>query len=466
MANETGETEVQEYKVREDNLPWLDKKFEKMAKVAVEVGSKPPVYKIVREEYIEDKEFDEALGQWVSRGFHKNFIITVEGEPPKLAGWTFVASLTHTKDGNLINKVPGVGANIPEKYRTGAPWCDYCETSRRRVDSFIVRNESGEYKQIGRNCLAKFLGYSNPERVAMFAQWLAELQQEIVDRDAEIDRSGRSRGEYRDLVGFLTMVSAVVDRDGWRSVTSARETGRPATISEVERQLDPHTKWHQAPRFESPVEPTAEQRERAMAAIAFARSDKLTTDTDFKHNLKMSTASDMFHEKASGIVASLINYREHDKEWELRRAQWKAESDERKAKEQASNYVGEVGQRITVPVQVVRRKQLESQFGITYMFRMLDGDGDVIVWFASNDALEEGKWYNLIGTIKKLETYEGVKQTIVTRCKAEAVEQEIVTEDVDIWGKQVATQRAQSPKVRKSRVRRSEPMTTMGSVSR
>jgi len=468
MADEI-ELKDDEYRIHEANLSWLDKKFEKMAKVAKEVGTKPPSYKIVREEFKEDREFDEAIGQWVSKGFHKNLVITVEGEAPKLAGWTFIASITHTKDGNLINKVPGIEENVPEQYREGAPWCDYCQTRRRRTDSFIVRSESGEYKQIGRNCLAKFLGYSNPERVARFAQWLAELRYEISDQEEKLFASGGRRSEYRDLESFLTMVVAVVDNQGWRSITSARETGRPATIQEVEHQLSPYTKWHQKPNYESPIKPTEEQHERALAAIKFARSDKLTTDSDFKHNLKLSTASDMFHEKASGIVASLINFHERDREWELRRAQWKQEADERKAKEKQSNYVGEVGERITLPVQVVRRKQLEGQFGITYMFRMLDGDGDVLVWFASNDALDEGKWYNITGTVKKLETYDGVKQTIITRCKAEEIES-VVVEGEDV-GNPFGDETAQSHKtvkrkvVRARRGRQPQP-TSVGGIRR
>jgi len=411
-----------EYRIHEANLSWLDKKFEKMSKVAKEVGTEPPSYKIVREEYKEDKVFDEALGQWISKGFHKNFVITVEGEAPKLAGWTFVASITHTKDGNLINKVPGIDEDVPERYREGAPWCDYCQTSRRRVDSFIVRSESGEYKQIGRNCLAKFLGYSSPERVARYASWLANMEQEIADQEEKLLLGGGARSRYRNLEEFLTMVVAVVDAQGWRSITSARETGRPATIQEVEYQLSPYSRkdkeWQ-----ERKMTPTKEQRERALAAIRFARSDKLVADSDFKHNLKLSTASDMFHEKASGIVASLINFHERDKEWELRRAQWKQEAEERKAKERQSNYV--------------------------------------IIWFASNDALDEGKWYNLTGTVKKLEVYDGIKQTILTRCRAEEVESVVVEDEgaADPFGSAVSLPKpvAKRRLVRSKRERQLQP---------
>ncbi|KKM84123.1 hypothetical protein LCGC14_1302450 [marine sediment metagenome] len=90
ITNEKGKHiggEIIEHQVHEGNLAWLDKKFEKMRKVALQVGAKPPTYKILREEFKERKEFNEATGQLESKGFDKFFVITVEGDPPKLKGY-------------------------------------------------------------------------------------------------------------------------------------------------------------------------------------------------------------------------------------------------------------------------------------------------------------------------------------------------------------------------------------------
>jgi len=467
----TDEVEIQEYKIHEDNLPWLDKKFDKMRKVAEQVGSKPPVYKVLREEYIEGKKFDESIGQWVSDGFYKNFIITVDGEAPKLAGWSFVASVTHTKDGNLINKVPRVLDTIPERYRTGTPVCDYCQLSRKRIGSFIVRNDkTGEYQQIGRNCLAKFLGYSNPERVAQYATWLTNLADDIGDQEDKLFSGGSHRNHYRSLEEFLTMVVAVTEEKGWVSKAQAQGTDKSPSVNEVEYQLSPYSRkdknWER-----NRITPTKEHRERALATIQFARSDALTTDTDYKHNLKISTASDMFHDKASGIVASLINFKDRTREQEILMEQRRQEREKQQSEMKKSEYVGVAGERIAIPVRVIRRRVLEGQFGTTYLFRMVAGDGDVLVWFASNDLMEDGKWYNLTGTIKKLETYEDVKQTVVTRCKVGEIE-EIVADDLsEEWEKtkeQVLgrVQRGKRNKVKLSGRVRTEPMTMVGGVRR
>ncbi|KKN72369.1 hypothetical protein LCGC14_0411960 [marine sediment metagenome] len=411
------ETKIAEYRIHEDNVGWLVKKFKRMAKVAGQVGAKPPMYTIIREEY--DKRMKPVLGsaveEWTGE-YDKFSVITVEGEPPKLAGWSFVATLTRTATGNLISKVPGVVEDLLDKYRTALPTCDYCGLSRKRVDSFIVKSDAGKYQQVGRNCLAKFLGYSNPERVAGYATMLSNIGQDISDQEEKLFSGGGRSSDYRGLEEFLTMVVAVVETHGWVSIAKAREREDVSpTIGEVEFQLSPSVDAKENRRAK--IRPTAEHRVRAREAIEFARSDKLSTDTDYKHNLKISTAEDMFHKKASGVVASLIAFEDRDKEWERVQELRCQEAEKRKAEYTKSRYVGEVGERITVRVHVIRRRVLDGQYGPSYMFRMLDGDGNVFVWFSSVDVLEEGEWYNLLGTVKKHERYDDVKQTILTRCK-------------------------------------------------
>lgn len=419
--------EITEYRVHEDNIPWLDAKFKKMQKVAVQVGSRPPTYKVLREEFKEHRERDPLTDTWVSKGYDKFLIISVDGEAPKVAGWSFVAAITHTRDGNLINKVIGVVEDVPSRYRTGSPKCDYCGLVRRRTDSFLVRNiNTGEYQQVGRNCLAKFLGYSDPERVAQYASWLANLESDIGEQEDDFASRGGQHSNYQDLENFLTMVVAVTETQGWVTAAQARDTGKRPSINEVNYQLSAYVD----PKYR--IHPTGENRKRAKEAIAFARSDKLKTDTDFKHNLKISTASDMFHNKATGVVASLINFQDRDKQWEYQQEQRRLESEKRRAEFKKSEYVGEVGKRISVTVKVIRRRVLDSQFGPSYMFRMLDTNSNVFVWFASNDLLEEGKWYDVTGTVKKHEEYEGVRQTILTRCKVS--ETKIVRDELSSSG--------------------------------
>lgn len=406
--------ENEEYKIHESRKDWFDAKFEKMNRVAIEVNAKPSSYKIVREEFKERKKLNNLTGNYENTGlFDKYYIITVEGESPKLKGWSFIASITHTKNGNLINKVPGIKEDVPNRYRIGNPNCDYCNIQRYRVDSFIVKSDKGEYKQIGRNCLAKFLGYSDPNKIAQYATWLDDLKKELT-KDEEDDNYNNHHDSYRDLESFLTMVAAVKNKKGWVSATQAQATGKLASIVEVNNQLFPDFKeTERNPK----IVPTEEDHKEALKAIEFARSNKLTDDTDYKHNLKISTSTDMFHEKASGIVASLISFKEHNDEYEILQAKRKAEAEEKHKEYKKSEYIGNEGEKITVKVLVTRQQNLDSQFGVTYMYRMVDKDNNIFVWFASNNILKVDKWYNLTGTIKKHEMYKDIKQNILTRCK-------------------------------------------------
>ena len=414
------ESKPEEFRVHEANLDWLNKKFGKMQKIAVEVKSKPPAYKVVREEFEERIKHDLLTDTYKKTGvFDKILVITVEGEAPKLAGWSFVATLTPTTTGNLINKMPTVTEDLPVKYRTAAPYCDYCQKTRNRTVSYIVKGETGEYKQIGSNCLAKFLGYSNPEKVAIYATWLAGLKNTITEEEEDFaHRSNRHYDDYIDLEEFLAMVVAVIERDGWVSRATEQATQKPATVGEALYQLSPtfiKTRWN------SKITPTAKNKARAREAIAFARSDKLKDDTDFKHNLKIAMASDMFHHKASAVVASIINFHDRVKEWEIQQKTKTEEAQKRNAEFKKSEFQGKAGDKIAASVKVIRRTPISGQYGTTYMFRMMDASNNIYIWFSSNDLLEVEKAYNIAGTVKNHETYNDIKQTILTRCKAQEI---------------------------------------------
>jgi hypothetical protein len=49
---------------------------------------------------------------------------------------------------------------------------------------------------------------------------------------------------------------------------------------------------------------------------------------------------------------------------------------------------------------------------------MKNEQGNVLVWKTSKSLnIEEGEKFTIIGTVKEFNTYDGTKQTILTRCK-------------------------------------------------
>lgn len=96
-----------------------------------------------------------------------------------------------------------------------------------------------------------------------------------------------------------------------------------------------------------------------------------------------------------------------------------------------SKHVGSVGQRISVEVTLVNNYSYESSFGFSsqthYIYTMQDAEGNVYVWKTTNalvfghdenvDCVRKGDTMNICGTVKEHGEYNGVKQTVLTRCK-------------------------------------------------
>lgn len=83
-----------------------------------------------------------------------------------------------------------------------------------------------------------------------------------------------------------------------------------------------------------------------------------------------------------------------------------------------SEFVGEVGQRMTRDLIVDSVRSFHGRFGISYIYKLLDEQGNNFVWFASKPALKNqtGKM-TAVFNIKKHNDYDGTKQTVITRVK-------------------------------------------------
>lgn len=88
--------------------------------------------------------------------------------------------------------------------------------------------------------------------------------------------------------------------------------------------------------------------------------------------------------------------------------------------ENTSAYVGEVGARLTLnTTAAVLLTSWANDFGITYLYKFSDEAGNVYIWYASRAiALQESM--TLKATVKAHNERNGVKQTVLTRCKVVA----------------------------------------------
>ena len=83
----------------------------------------------------------------------------------------------------------------------------------------------------------------------------------------------------------------------------------------------------------------------------------------------------------------------------------------------ASEYQGEIGDKVNVVVTVERNIPLDGFYGASTMHVMRDENGNCFVWTTSARSWEEGTTHHITGTIKDLRVYKRVKQTVLTRCR-------------------------------------------------
>ncbi len=411
----------------------LDKAYRRAVRAAVRVGQvvtpAAPELAVVRE-YIESRctecgcivaGFAGGRCPACRRGYYiSREVVDLElrAETPRVAGWEFVAVVEPMDGGNLIRQVPGASVADGElcAWRTGAIACDHCGTTRRRTETFILRGASSlapRYKQVGRNCLADFLGGVSPAAIIASIGWPS-----IVRGAGEDGEGGWGEGACRvvDPLALLEWAAAAIRIDGWTSRSAARESAgaKQATATTALFLAQPpgggdRSRWlAQRERYA----PTSEDRERAAAALAWARElgAGAAALSDYERNLTLVARQAALKLEHAGILASAItaHTRVLGREVEQRM---------RAARDAVSHHVGEVGRRAEFELVLERVLELANEWGPLRIFVMRDKEGNILIWKTGAAIAQPGERLRLRGTIKAHSEYRGAAQTELTRCK-------------------------------------------------
>lgn len=394
------------HKIPTQNLPRLAAQIGKLSRRARRLGQPPITLKTLGTETVLQCVVTEPheCGTAACQGYINYTTVEVEGERPIINGWVFVARLEHTSEGNIIRSVPG--EELPQEYREVDPWCEHCQLRRIRRDTFVVRREDGpDYKQVGSNCLADFLGHKDPHTVAAYAELLG-IAEEFA---GNMEQMGWGGGEpfALDTENFLAHIAATIRLYGWRSKKQAWEEGGVATATLAQNWL--LSSRAERLKFHHEIIPTEADAELARMALAWAQEIPSDTPSDYLSNLRVACLGAPFMVlKWAGIVGSaIVAYRREIEKWE-----------ERKANGSRGKHLGEIGERITVEATVIMERDIETDFGLTRLYKFETTDGSQLIWFASNaQDCGEGDKIKVAGTVKRHDEYNGRPQTVVNRCK-------------------------------------------------
>ena len=159
--------------------------------------------KIIKEEFKPRQEKD-PIGGGYSDTNELVKIVTIKLEVPTLnlpGGWKFIARIDHEEFGNLIMSVPDSGfeGNLREMFGKSQPsTCDHCHEVRRRTSTFVLLNDKGELKRVGKQCLRDYLpgGEQAVSKVLGYADFLTKLALGIAE--AERSEGGGEGGDDRE----------------------------------------------------------------------------------------------------------------------------------------------------------------------------------------------------------------------------------------------------------------------------
>lgn len=336
--------------------------------------------------------------------------------------WAFGGSVesSEVEGKNFVNvnlSDNDLGFIVPTKYFSSNPCaCDYCKTNRKRNKTYLVVNqETGEWKQLGKECLKLFVTGIDIDAIATFESFIKEA--EDAENPGDEFFYGRSF-KFVKVADALALACAVYHERGYLATRDS--VGNPNDLCNkniVQRKLA------QQYGYNSDFLNITNSTRDIINAMTFradinAAKDAMggveqLPDDPYYNNLKVIVANEYAPLNKLGFLVSIPKAIDRYKE-EMR----KQEEREKLAAE--SNYIGSVGEKISANFVSGREVACcETQFGLLHIYEFKDANGNTLVWKSgsSKNIPESG---TVTGTVKSHEEYNGVRQTVILRAKITA----------------------------------------------
>jgi len=412
MCNENSEPKI--FSIPSWNVPVLEAKIAKLNKRAAKLGCDPIQLVTHKVENVDDPNHKPVhIDNLPTPAAPKIAIhhIEVIGNGPILEGWKFIGTLDHTSiPGSVIVKsVPG--EVIPKSFYHSNAVCGHCNKKRYRNETFVLEHtDTGEYKEVGRQCIKDFLGH-NPGRMASYLTALYSLIDDLQDEESEYYGMGGGRGIWMfSSMDALTTTVAMIRSFGWTPRSKAEYSNTSATADDVLYALSPCMDGQEAEAKKKFMEQVKwdDEKDQAEAEAALEWLKEQPANNDYMHNLHAISQLDDVPANMFGYWCSLVS--------SYQRAYEKLKLAERQQK--LNDWVGEIKQRRDFEVELIGVKTFDGYYGLSYMHKFLDKDGRTLIWFASNDSdMEVDSKYIIKATVKKHDTYNNWKQTTINRAK-------------------------------------------------
>lgn len=325
----------------------------------------------------------------------------------KANGWTVLAKIEHGDKGNIVT--PFADAEINPDWYTAPARCDHCGTNRTRTVTFMCRNENGDIRQVGKSCLKDYTGI-----LPQVAVWWAEVT-DIIANDMDCDSATFATKCAVMMYSVKDIIALACD--SIKSNGYIKSDSNNATKDQVIRCIKENAK----PSKDGIAK--AEEIINWLEHLLDEEPNTIGVERDCIPLVKSGYAKIKHIGRLAYMPIAYDRYIER-KEREAKR------NAEAEAARNSSEYVGEIGKRMEFNIAEMKLlSSWDTQYGVTYLYKFVTTDGNVLMWFASSIF---GEWKRvgkhqqffqitdcnqIKATIKSHNERDGVKQTIITRCK-------------------------------------------------
>lgn len=344
-------------------------------------------------------------------------------------GWQFVGTIEFTELGNIIRVADSsFEGKIPARYLHTPKICEHCGKIRNRKDTYLIYNvDSGEFKQVGSTCLLDYThGLDANECASIMAclDKVSTLSDFDCSEDSFFGNGFDSTSFGLDRKDVLPLVYAYVSQYGYERMFEGKGTAqdvRICVLGDWNYLGEEMAKYYQN-RFNSLKMPSEEE----MNAINEFAKAHLEDEFGYMRNASIAWLKSCIEYRDFGLVASFVaTYNKEMKKQELQKA---------KVADSNNEYVGNVGDRITIKVASLRCLWSNSievawhTYAETYFYEIKDEEGHTFTWKSSkcleryydedmNKWVELAKPTEIVATVKEHSEYKGIKQTVLTRGK-------------------------------------------------
>lgn len=385
-----------QYAIAESLFDSVSSKLVRIAKKCVRYGG-GFTFDIVGEEY---RSYTNSAHVHETQKF---IIIDVSGTA-KIDDWEFVATLDIYKNGNIVRRY-NTDIDLPNRFMKSENVCEHCGTKRLRNNLYVIHNtETGEFRQVGGNCLALYTGGLSMEYVAAWMDGITELESNSCVFGSKVYYDVRDVVRYAyiitEKVGYMRASdnpSLLATRDMVRIVSNKHE----GAVDELNAKLREHgyEEKFTISDFTADVDEVVD----AIIDYWFRCED----GGEFAHNVKVMLEEGYVESKQFGYLAYLPKgYMRHVER----------EAEHVKNTSEPCSYYGEVSKRYkNIDVERVEKiASFETDYGISHIYAITICDGSRLVW-KTTKYIEDG-CSKISFTVKSHGEYRGKMQTEVTRC--------------------------------------------------